>query len=66
MLQRLDKYMNDMFLVLAIASVMDPRCKMTYIEYIYSKSEISDGNSQSTLVLDAMRSLFGDYVNHVF
>ncbi|GFZ11594.1 hypothetical protein Acr_22g0009920 [Actinidia rufa] len=66
MLQRLDKYMDDMFLVLAIASVMDPRCKMTYIEYISSKSEISDGNSQSTLVLDAVRSLFGDYVNHDF
>ncbi|KAF5941453.1 hypothetical protein HYC85_019095 [Camellia sinensis] len=38
MLQRIDKYLNDMFLVLAIASVMDPRCKMRYIEYLSSKS----------------------------
>ncbi|KAL7163352.1 hypothetical protein ACSBR2_039450 [Camellia fascicularis] len=64
MLQRIDKYFNDMFLVLAIASVMDPRCKMRYIEYLSSKGERSDGNSQSTLVLDAICGLHGDYVNN--
>ncbi|CAL5415237.1 unnamed protein product [Camellia sinensis] len=64
MLQRIDKYLNDMFLVLAIASVMDPRCKMRYIEYLSSKCERSDGNSQSTLVLDAICGLYGDYVNN--
>ncbi|KAL7178371.1 hypothetical protein ACSBR2_031510 [Camellia fascicularis] len=64
MLQRIDKYLNDMFLVLAIASVMDPRCKMRYIEYLPSKCERSDGNSQSTLVFYAICRLYGDYVNN--
>ncbi|KAH7843434.1 hypothetical protein Vadar_016633 [Vaccinium darrowii] len=63
MLRRLDRYLEDMFFVLSIASVMDPRYKMRYIDYISSKREASDGNSRSALVLDAVHSIYSDYVN---
>ncbi|KAH7865931.1 hypothetical protein Vadar_013281 [Vaccinium darrowii] len=63
MLRRLDEYLEDMFFVLSIASVMDPRHKMRYIDYLSSKREASDGNSRSALVLDAVHSIYSDYVN---
>ncbi|KAI8561920.1 hypothetical protein RHMOL_Rhmol04G0379600 [Rhododendron molle] len=66
MLQTLDKYLEDMFFVLSIASVMDPRHKMRYIDYLSSKREVRDGKSRSALVLDAICSLYIDYVNQDF
>ncbi|XP_058210257.1 zinc finger BED domain-containing protein RICESLEEPER 1-like [Rhododendron vialii] len=66
MLQTLDKYLEDMFFVLSIASVMDPRHKMRYIDYLSSKREVHDGKSRSALVLDAISSLYIDYVNQDF
>ncbi|XP_059631996.1 zinc finger BED domain-containing protein RICESLEEPER 1-like [Cornus florida] len=62
MLDRLDEYINDMFLVLAIASVMDPCFKLQYIECYSSNFAESDGNSKVTLVLEAIRNLYDDYV----
>ncbi|KAK9288476.1 hypothetical protein L1049_016933 [Liquidambar formosana] len=61
MQQKFDKYWKDMFLVLTIATVMDPRYKMKYIEFSSSKFEGSDGNSQ-VRVLEAIHSLYDDYV----
>ncbi|CAA2990914.1 zinc finger BED domain-containing RICESLEEPER 1-like [Olea europaea subsp. europaea] len=64
MLRRLDKYIKETFLVLAIASVMDPRCKMQYIEYISRKFEDIDGIFPSGAVLEAVRTIYADYVSH--
>lgn len=61
MLQKLDKYWEDMFLVLAVATVMDPQCKMTYIEFLFSKIDSSDDNSKVSTVLEAICSLYNDY-----
>ncbi|KAL6565552.1 hypothetical protein OROHE_004607 [Orobanche hederae] len=41
-LERFDKYWNDMFLVLATASVLDPRFKMKYLEFYCSKNQVCD------------------------
>ncbi|CAL5393548.1 unnamed protein product [Camellia sinensis] len=50
-----------MFLVLAVTTVMDPRCKMKYIEFASMKYEGSASNSQAATVLEAIQSLFDDY-----
>ncbi|PSR85196.1 Zinc finger BED domain-containing protein [Actinidia chinensis var. chinensis] len=62
MLQKLDKYWKDMFLVLAVATVMDPRSKMKYIEYLSMKykGEGSDFSFQVSSVYEAICSLFDD------
>ncbi|KAK2976070.1 hypothetical protein RJ640_024798 [Escallonia rubra] len=62
MLQSFIKYMKDMHLVLAVASVLDPRFKMKYIEFSSSKFEGSDGDLQVSMVLDAVSKLYADYV----
>ncbi|KAK3008009.1 hypothetical protein RJ639_014679 [Escallonia herrerae] len=62
MLQSFIKYMKDMHLVLAVASVLDPRYKMKYIEFSSSKFEGSDGELQVSMVLDAVSKLYADYV----
>lgn len=62
MLKQLDKYWNDMFLVLAIAAVLDPRFKMKYIEFTCSEVWGTDGNSKAKTVSDAIHDLFDDYV----
>ncbi|XP_022897195.1 zinc finger BED domain-containing protein RICESLEEPER 1-like [Olea europaea var. sylvestris] len=64
MLQRLDKYIKETFLVLAIASVMDPRCKMQYMEYISTKFGDRDGILESGAVLEAIKSIYADYASH--
>ena len=59
LLQSLSKYMNNMYLVLAIASVMDPRFKMKYIEFSSLKFK---GDYSYSKVLKAMHKLYNDYV----
>ncbi|KAK9288599.1 hypothetical protein L1049_017058 [Liquidambar formosana] len=66
LLKKFDKYWKDMFLVLAIATVLDPRFKMKYLEFSSSKYEGNDGNLQVTAVLEAIQSLYGDYSAHAF
>ncbi|CAH2053481.1 unnamed protein product [Thlaspi arvense] len=62
MLKMFDKYWNDMFLVLAIASVLDPRFKMKYIEFYCSKKIDNDeGGSKAETVLDYLRNLYARY-----
>uniref|UniRef100_A0A5B7BMW0 Putative zinc finger BED domain-containing protein RICESLEEPER 2-like n=1 Tax=Davidia involucrata TaxID=16924 RepID=A0A5B7BMW0_DAVIN len=65
MLEKLDKYWKDMFLVLSIATVMDPRCKMKFIEFSLSRCEGSDHDSEVTIVLEAIRRLYNDYVTPI-
>ncbi|XP_010489888.1 PREDICTED: zinc finger BED domain-containing protein RICESLEEPER 2-like isoform X1 [Camelina sativa] len=60
-LERFDKYWNDMFLVLATASVLDPRFKMTYLEFYCSKNEVNDEDSKAETVLDFVRNLYAHY-----
>ncbi|KAE9455057.1 hypothetical protein C3L33_13038, partial [Rhododendron williamsianum] len=58
MLQTLDKYLEDMFFVLSIASVMDPRHKMRYIDYLSSKLKNVMGNREVRLVFCLAGSSF--------
>ncbi|CAH9111789.1 unnamed protein product [Cuscuta epithymum] len=62
MLKKLTKYIRTNYLVLAIASVMDPRYKMQFIDEISAKFEGIDGILQPGLVLEAVRSIYAaDY-----
>ena len=47
--------------VLAIATVMDPRYKIMYFEFSSSKYGGKDGNIEVSTVLMAIRSLYDDY-----
>ncbi|KAG7577585.1 Ribonuclease H-like superfamily, partial [Arabidopsis thaliana x Arabidopsis arenosa] len=60
-LERFDKYWNDMFLVLATASVLDPRFKMKYLELYCSKKEVNDEGSKAETVLDYLHNLYAHY-----
>ncbi|EOA32142.1 hypothetical protein CARUB_v10015393mg [Capsella rubella] len=61
MLERFDKYWNDMFLVLAIASVLDPRFKTKYLEFYCSKKDVNAEGSKPETVLDYLRNLYARY-----
>ncbi|KAL6565226.1 hypothetical protein OROGR_002177 [Orobanche gracilis] len=60
-LERFDKYWNDMFLVLATASVLDPQFKMKYLEFYCSKNQVCDEPSKAETVLDYLRNLYAHY-----
>ncbi|XP_010489887.1 PREDICTED: zinc finger BED domain-containing protein RICESLEEPER 1-like [Camelina sativa] len=60
-LERFDKYWNSMFLVLAIASVLDPRFKTKYLEFYCSKKAVNVEGSKAETVLDYLRNLFARY-----
>ncbi|BAB02729.1 unnamed protein product [Arabidopsis thaliana] len=60
-LERFDKYWNNMFLVLATASVLDPRFKMNYLEFYCSKKEVNVEGSKAATVLDYLRNLYARY-----
>ncbi|PSR97887.1 Zinc finger BED domain-containing protein [Actinidia chinensis var. chinensis] len=62
LLQRLGDYMKNTYLVLGIASVMDPRFKMKYLEFSCVKFEGNDGNSKVEMVSEAIHKLYSDYV----
>jgi hypothetical protein len=61
LLERFEEYWKNTFLLLAIATVMDPRCKITYFEFSSSKYGGNDGNTEVSTVLMAIRSLYDDY-----
>lgn len=63
MLQKFDKYWNDMFLLLALTTLLDPRFKKKYFEFSSLKYEDSDGKLQVTTVLDALQTLYDEYAN---
>ncbi|KAK3007996.1 hypothetical protein RJ639_014666, partial [Escallonia herrerae] len=62
MLARLDTYCKEAFMVLAVASVMDPRLKMQHIVFLCSKCEGSDDGARTVLVLDAIDKLYDVYM----
>ncbi|KAL0717338.1 hypothetical protein Bca4012_066660 [Brassica carinata] len=57
--ERFDKYWNEMFLVLATASVLDPRFKMKYLDFYCSKN--SDEGLKAETVVDHLRSVYTCY-----
>nr|POF08624.1 zinc finger bed domain-containing protein ricesleeper 1 [Quercus suber] len=59
--ERFDEYWKNMFLVLAIATVMDPRCKITYFEFSSTKYGGNDDNTEVSTVVLAIRSLYDIY-----
>ncbi|CAL9221179.1 unnamed protein product [Arabidopsis halleri] len=50
-----------MFLVLATASVLDPRFKMKYLEFYCSKNKVNDEGSKAETVLDYLSNLYAHY-----
>ncbi|XP_013679775.1 zinc finger BED domain-containing protein DAYSLEEPER-like [Brassica napus] len=63
-LKMFDKYWDDMFLVLATASVLDPRFKMKYVDFYCSKS---DEGSKAVSVLEYLRNVYARYAaNDIF
>ena len=65
MLQKFDKYWNDMFLLLALTTLLDPRFKKKYFEFSSLKYENSDSKSQVTAVLDAIQTLYDEYATTI-
>lgn len=47
-----------MYLVLAIAAFMDPRYKMKFIEFSFSKIEGGDGDSKTAFILETIHKLY--------
>lgn len=60
-LEKLNKYMKDMYLVMAVASVLDPCFKTKWIEFSSAKFEGADGNSQLSYVLETLSNLYDEY-----
>ncbi|XP_010487601.1 PREDICTED: zinc finger BED domain-containing protein RICESLEEPER 2-like [Camelina sativa] len=60
-LERFDKYWNSMFLVLATASLLDPRFKTKYLEFYCSKKEVNVEGSKAETVLDYLSNLYARY-----
>ncbi|KAF5203673.1 Zinc finger bed domain-containing protein ricesleeper [Thalictrum thalictroides] len=61
MLERLDKYWKDMFMVLAIASFLDPMFRMKYLEYVLPKCADIDSSTLVTQVHEAVSCLYTEY-----
>lgn len=63
MLKKFSKYWTDMYLGLALATIVDPRYKVKYLEFCFLKYE---GNHHSALssILEAIQRLLDDYVVH--
>nr|XP_011462907.1 PREDICTED: zinc finger BED domain-containing protein RICESLEEPER 1-like [Fragaria vesca subsp. vesca] len=62
MLKRFDKYWNDMFMLLAIASALDPRLKLKYVEFVSTRLNGTEGSLQVADVLGAIHKLYDDYL----
>ncbi|CAN6996967.1 unnamed protein product [Brassica oleracea var. botrytis] len=58
-LERFDKYWDEMFLVLVTASVLDPRFKLKYLDFYCLKN--SDDGLKGEAVVDYLRSLYSRY-----
>ncbi|XP_078443085.1 zinc finger BED domain-containing protein RICESLEEPER 2-like isoform X2 [Wolffia australiana] len=60
--EKFDKYWKDCSLVLAIAVVMDPRFKMKFVEFAFSKLYGEDAGRYIKMVDDAIHALFDEYI----
>lgn len=63
MLKKFGKYWTHMYLVLALATIMDPRYKVKYLEFCFLKYEGNDLLPLSS-ILEAIQRLLDDYVVH--
>ncbi|KAH0648371.1 hypothetical protein KY285_033619 [Solanum tuberosum] len=63
MLEKFDKYWRNMYLVFALATIMDPRYKVKYLEFCFLKYKDNDHSSLPS-ILESIRSLLHDYVVH--
>ncbi|KAH0643889.1 hypothetical protein KY289_034863 [Solanum tuberosum] len=63
MLEKFDKYWRNMYLVFALATIMDPRYKVKYLEFCFLKYKDND-HSLLPSILESIRSLLHDYVVH--
>ncbi|KAL9429045.1 hypothetical protein AB3S75_030950 [Citrus x aurantiifolia] len=60
MIKNFEKYLSDFYTILAIAIILDPQHKMTFIEFAYNKAY---GQNLEDLkhVQDKLFSVFGEY-----
>ncbi|KAH0645556.1 hypothetical protein KY290_034341 [Solanum tuberosum] len=63
MLEKIDKYWRNMYLVFSLATIMDPRYKVKYLEFCFLKYKDND-HSPLPSILESIRSLLHDYVVH--
>ncbi|XP_061357916.1 zinc finger BED domain-containing protein RICESLEEPER 2-like [Gastrolobium bilobum] len=63
MFTKFDKYWSEFSMILAIAVILDPRYKMSFVEWCYNKLYGDDGVNESTKVKDKLVSLFNEYAN---
>ncbi|KAL9460451.1 hypothetical protein AB3S75_003622 [Citrus x aurantiifolia] len=60
MIKNFEKYWSDFCTILAIAVILDPRYKMTFIEFAYSKF-YGQNSEELKHVRDKLFSIFGEY-----
>ena len=60
--EKFDKYWKDCSLVLAIAVVMDPRFKMKFVEFAFSKLYGEDASRYIKVVDDGIHALYDEYI----
>lgn len=58
---KIEKYWRECSLVLAIAVVMDPRLKMKFVEYSFSRVYGDDAHAYIKMVDDGIHELFQEY-----
>jgi len=66
MKEKFDKYWKECNLLMAVASVMDPRVKMGAVEYCYPKiCEQAQSQIYMHDVKEALQEIFTEYVENV-
>uniref|UniRef100_A0A1D1ZFG6 Putative AC transposase n=1 Tax=Anthurium amnicola TaxID=1678845 RepID=A0A1D1ZFG6_9ARAE len=60
--EKFDKYWKDSSLVLAIAVVMDPRFKMKFVEFAFSKLYNDDATKYIKVIDDGIHGLYDEYI----
>ncbi|CAL5009765.1 unnamed protein product [Urochloa decumbens] len=60
----LDKIIQDTYLVWSVPLVLDPRYKLTYIKFIFSRAFGSGGARYISEVTRKMKKLYADYVEY--
>ena len=60
MIKKFEKYLSDFCTILAIAVILDPQHKMTFIEFAYNKS-YGQNSEDLKHVRDKLFSVFGEY-----
>ncbi|XP_057972747.1 zinc finger BED domain-containing protein RICESLEEPER 2-like [Malania oleifera] len=61
--EKVDKYWKCYSVVLAFAIILDPRYKLQFVEFCYSKIDSSTSRQKLNLLRQKLYSLFQDYAN---